>query len=145
MTFSILLKFIVVLVLIYIAFIDYKHRIIPDKCSIAIACLGIVNTAYDFGNVMSYIISAALVFAFFLILAMVTNGGMGGGDIKLLTALALIFGRDILLVILFTYTAATIMLIPGLFNKKLKFSSSVALGPYITFGVFVQVINLIFI
>lgn len=145
MAFSILLKFIVVLILIYIAFIDYKHRIISDKCNILIASLGIINIVYDFENAVSYLISAALVFVFFLILAMVTNGGMGGGDIKLLTALALIFGKDVLLVILFTYTAATIMLIPGLFFKKLKFSSSVALGPYVAFGVFAQVINLIFI
>lgn len=145
MTFSILVKFIVIVILVYIAFIDYKQRIISDKCNIVIACIGIINVIYDFENVVSYLVSTTLVFLFFLILAMVTNGGMGGGDIKLFTALALIFGRDILLVILFTYTTATIMLIPGLFSKKLRFSSSVALGPYIAFGVFVQVINLIFI
>lgn len=143
MVLSKLIYLITVIILIYIGFIDYKQKIIPDKLNILIAALGIINVIYDFGNIKSYLISAVSVFAFFLFLAMVTDGGIGGGDIKLLTALALIFGKDILLVLLFTYTTSIIVLIPGLIFKKLKFNSSIALGPFVAFGVLVKVIILL--
>ncbi|WP_326910698.1 prepilin peptidase [Sedimentibacter sp. MB31-C6] len=138
-----LIYLITIIILIYIGFIDFKQKIIPDKLNILISILGIINVIYDFGNIKSYLISSVSVFAFFLFLAMVTDGGIGGGDIKLLTALALIFGKDILLVLLFTYTTSIIVLIPGLFFKKLKFNSSIALGPFVAFGVLVKVIILL--
>ena len=145
MTIGILLKFIIVVILVYIAFIDHKYRIIPDKCTALVFFIGVVNVAYDYRNIVTYLVSALVVFAFFLILAMVTDGGVGGGDIKLFGVLGLVFGKDIILVLFFTYMAAIIVSAVGLIFKKLKFSSSVAMGPFVAFGAFVQVINLLFI
>ena len=145
MAFGLLLKFIVVAILMYIAIVDYGHRMIPDKCNVAIACIGVVNIVYDYRDVVTYLVSALAVFVFFLILAMLTDGGIGGGDIKLFGALGLEFGEDIILVLFFTYAAAMAISVIGLLFKRLRFSSSVAMGPFVAFGVLVQVVNLIFI
>jgi leader peptidase (prepilin peptidase)/N-methyltransferase len=145
MAFGLLLKFIVVAILMYIAIVDYGHRMIPDKCNVAIACIGVVNIVYDYRDVVTYLVSALAVFVFFLILAMLTDGGIGGGDIKLFGALGLVFGEDIILVLFFTYAAAMAISVIGLLFKRLRFSSSVAMGPFVAFGVLVQVVNLIFI
>lgn len=42
----------------------------------------------NFESYKIYIASSAITFAVFLFLAVVTDGSIGGGDIKLLTALA---------------------------------------------------------
>lgn len=131
------------ILLIKIAYNDYKHKIIPDKLNSMIALLGIFNLILNYENCKIYIASAAITFAVFLLLAVLTDGGIGGGDIKLLTALSLIFGINILEIVAITFTSATIILIPGLILKLINTKANVALAPYICFGVIIVSIKLI--
>ncbi|WP_326911550.1 prepilin peptidase [Sedimentibacter sp. MB31-C6] len=123
------------------AYIDYKQKIIPDKLNIIIVLLGIINTMIDFKNCKVYIALAAIIFTVFLFIAIVTDGGIGGGDIKLLTALSLIFGISMLEIIIFALLIASIISIYLIIVRKQKYNSSIALGPYICIGVFVSLID----
>ncbi|WP_440977661.1 prepilin peptidase [Sedimentibacter sp. LTW-03] len=128
-----------ILLLIKIAYIDYKQKIIPDRLNLIVGLLGIFNLILNYKNCKIYIASAAITFAVFLFLAIITNGGIGGGDIKLFTGLGLIFGLGILEVITVTFTLAAIISIMA----GLKRNNNIALGPYICAGVlFVIVKNL---
>lgn len=125
---------ITVMLLIIIAYIDYKQKIIPDKLNVAIAILGIINITLDFKNIKTYILSTIIVFTFFFILAVLSKGGIGGGDIKLFTALSLVFGYDMLWIIEYSYIIAAVVSIIMLILKKTNLKSSVALAPFIMLG-----------
>jgi len=132
-----------IILLIKIAYIDYKQKIIQDKFNIIMVLLGIFNLIINFQNCKVYIASAAIAFTVFLLMAVITDGGIGGGDIKLLTALSLIFGTNILEIVAITFTSATIILIPGLISKRINAKENVALAPFVCFGVIIISINLI--
>ena len=72
-------------------------------------------------------------FAVFLVLAVATRGGIGGGDIKLIAALGLWLGTDQLLTV-----ACTGMILGGvaalllLVTKRRKRGEMFAYGPYFT-------------
>lgn len=131
---------ITIILLIIIAYIDFKKHIISDKFNIAIGVLGIINVIYDIENLKIYLISTCLVFIFFLILAITTKGGIGGGDIKLFTALSLIFGTNILTVITITFTVATIFSMLKLFLKQMSVKENVPLAPFVCLSVIMVVI-----
>lgn len=130
-----------ILLLIKISYIDYKQKIIPDKLNSIIALLGIFNLILKYENCKIYIASAAITFAVFLLLAVLTDGGIGGGDIKLFTALGFTFGIHVIEIICFTFLTAGVYSIYLVLIKKQKFNSNIALGPFILVG---TVISLLF-
>lgn len=125
---------ITVLLLVKISVIDYKQKIIPGKLNIMVAMLGIFNLILNYENCKIYIASSAITFAVFLLLALITDGGIGGGDIKLFTALALIFGTKILLIVAFTFVLAAVISMMKILTKKADLKESIALAPYICAG-----------
>lgn len=132
-----------ILLLIKISIIDYKQKIIPNKLNLILTLLGILNLIINSQNCKVYISSAGITFAVFLLLAVITDGGIGGGDIKLLTALSLIFGSNILMIVTIAFTVATIFTIPKLFFKQMSVKENVPLAPFVCLSVImVLIINL---
>lgn len=125
------------------AYIDFKQKIIPDRLNIVVTLLGILNLILDFQNCKIYIASAAITFAVFLFLAVITDGGVGGGDIKLFTALGLIFGPRILLIVTITFAIAAIFSVVKIIMKKADLKESIALAPFICIGTSAYVIMLL--
>lgn len=123
-----------VALLIKISIIDIKQKIIPDRLNIIVTLLGIFNLILNYENCKIYIASAAITFAVFLFLAIITDGGIGGGDIKLFTALGLVFGHEIMLVITATFVVAAIITIPKVLLKRIKTKESIAVAPFICAG-----------
>lgn len=110
--------------LLLASYIDIKKRIIPDTINIIILIIAIVINK---GNIKNNIIPALIIFLITYIVAYITNDGFGGGDIKLLTALALYIGDKIYII---TLIAAVTGLIIGLIKKQ----KNIPFGPYIAFG-----------
>lgn len=133
---------VLILLLIKIAYIDYKQKIIPDGLNLIIALLGIFNLILNYENCKIYIASTAIVFAVFLFIAIVTDGGIGGGDIKLFTALGLIFGMEILLIIAVTFSLAAIISLLRVVLKRINMKERIALAPYICVGAFICLIKI---
>jgi prepilin signal peptidase PulO-like enzyme (type II secretory pathway) len=131
-----------ILSLIKTAYIDYKQKIIPDRLNLIIVLLGIFNLILNFKNCKIYIASAAITFVVFLFIAIITDGGIGGGDIKLFTALSLIFGQEMLLIVAVTFSLAAIISIVKVMLKRINIKDSVALAPSICIGVFACLIKI---
>ncbi|MCT4563552.1 MAG: A24 family peptidase [Maledivibacter sp.] len=76
-----------VVVLIYASYCDIKTRIIPDKVHVMIILLGLIRV-----NWFDSILGLLLVPLPFLVVALLKEGSMGGGDIKLVGACSFFFG-----------------------------------------------------
>ncbi len=103
--------------------------------------LGALNLILNIQNCKMYIASAAITFAVFLLLAIITDGCVGGGDIKLFTALSLIFGTEIMLVIAVTFILAAIISFARVMLKRINMKDSVALAPYICVATILVMLN----
>ena len=78
-----------VLVLLYAAYYDYKHRIIPDKVHVIILLLGLIDI-----SVVDSLLGLILVPLPVLIVA-IMKGGVGGGDIKFIGAISFFLGFEV--------------------------------------------------
>jgi prepilin peptidase CpaA len=76
-----------ILLLVYVAMIDIATRLIRNEICLALAFLGIVGQFASPMQVAESLIAAAILFL--LLLVVYQRGWMGGGDVKLLVALAI--------------------------------------------------------
>lgn len=76
-----------ILLLVYVAAIDIATRLIDNEVCLALALLGIVGQLAGRTHVLELLIGAAVLFS--LLIVLYGRGWMGGGDVKLLAALAL--------------------------------------------------------
>lgn len=134
-----------IILLFRIAYIDYKQKIIPNRLNLVVTMLGALNLILNIQNCKIYIASSAITFAVFLLLSTITGGGIGGGDIKLFTALGLIFGYEIILIIAVTFTLAAVISMYKIIFKKVNIRESIALAPYICAGTILCLIKNLYI
>ncbi|HEU4797732.1 MAG TPA: prepilin peptidase [bacterium] len=80
-----------VLMLIAIFFVDLEHRIVPNAITYPGTLLGLLLSVPE-GRVLDAVLTAAGAGAFFLLIALVSRGGMGGGDIKLAAMMGAFLG-----------------------------------------------------
>lgn len=76
-----------ILLLLYAAATDVAVRLIPNEVCLTLALLGIVSRLDSPAQIILSLIVAAILFA--LLFIIYTRGAIGGGDVKLLTALAI--------------------------------------------------------
>lgn len=126
-------------ILIVICVIDYYRQIIPDELVLLILCTTIVYkvSAY-FLNGMPVLIKDSI-FGFltggllFLAIAVISNGAMGGGDIKLIAVLGLILGlKSTLLNILLSFIIGAVVSIYLLLSGKKGRKDAIPFGPFIS-------------
>ncbi|MBR1126672.1 A24 family peptidase [Bradyrhizobium iriomotense] len=75
-----------ILLLLYVATLDVATRLIRNEICLALALLGIASQLASPMQIAESLISAAILFL--LLLVVYTRRWMGGGDVKLLVALA---------------------------------------------------------
>ncbi|QOZ26351.1 prepilin peptidase [Bradyrhizobium sp. CCBAU 51753] len=75
-----------ILLLLYVATIDVATRLIRNEICLALALLGIAGQLASPMQIAESLIVAAILFL--VLLAVYTRGAIGGGDVKLLVALA---------------------------------------------------------
>jgi prepilin peptidase CpaA len=76
-----------VLLLLYVATIDVATRVIPNEICLAVALLGVVGQLANPMQVVQSLIVAAILFL--LLLALYSKRWLGGGDVKLMVAVAI--------------------------------------------------------
>ena len=79
-------SFLEILLLLYVAATDVTTRLIRNEVCLALALLGILSQIASPMQVVQSVIAAAILLL--LLLLVFTRGWMGGGDVKLLVALA---------------------------------------------------------
>ncbi len=118
------------------SFIDLDYKIIPDKILLflSLAGLPLILVQHHTGAVR-YIAGALLGGLLLLLPALVSRGGMGGGDIKLAGVIGLYLGWQKILLVLFS--ASVLAALSGaawVLVKKKSFRESMPFGPFLAAG-----------
>ena len=119
--------------LIVLAMIDIDHGILPDKITLSGCFVGMVLSILRPDISLLYAISGILAAGGFLfIIALVSGGGMGGGDIKMMMFVGSFTGP--LIGVSSIFLGALIGLIanlPGIIKGDLGMKSSLPFGPFL--------------
>lgn len=126
-------------VLIVITFIDLEHKIIPDRLNIAGAIIGIIYIILDKTVIFDRLIGFSIGLGLFLVIAVLTNA-MGGGDIKLMAVLGLIFGiKGVLFITLLSFVVGAIISVVLLILKVKSRKDQIAFGPFISLSALIYI------
>lgn len=107
------------------AYTDAKRGEIDDWVSIVLLTIGIISGIRN-GDMTVRLIWCAAVFIPMILLALIRPDGIGGGDIKLYTSLALAMKQEIYQILFLSCLAAVIF---ALFTRRYK--SPLRMGPFI--------------
>ena len=119
-----------ILVLIYASYCDIKTRIIPDKVHVMIMLLALIRI-----NWIPSILGLLLVPLPFLVVALMEEGAMGGGDIKFVGACSFFLGFSVGLIGSSVGLAFGILVNVLYFRyMRLDYYGKVALVPYLGVG-----------
>ncbi len=137
--FTLFLMIPTIVLLLVITATDFEVQLIFDAATLPLAVLGLISTIFNCYNTNSYttlldnLLAASIGGLLFFLLAIITKGGIGGGDIKLIAALGLWLGPARLTTVICTGlllggTIAFLLLITG----RKKRGDSFAYGPCFT-------------
>ena len=126
--------------LVVVTFIDLSHQIVPDRITLPGMVIGILAAATVLpAGLLNALIGILLGGGLFYLVAVLSRGGMGGGDIKLIAMIGAFLGwRDVLLTIFIAALAGSIV---GLYlmivlGKGRKYP--VPFGPFLALGAVVS-------
>ncbi len=117
--------------LIWAAITDYRKRIIPDWIWIILLLIGIASAFWLPYPTLVQRIAGFLLPGLCLFFLAMKYGGVGGGDIKLTSAIGFCFGLNALAVILFA------ALLPACIYAKATRQRSVPLATFLCIGFFI--------
>ncbi len=132
---------IIISILLVISIIDFYHQIIPDILLVLVIIITVLYrvTVYYIYGIPIYLLDSLIGFLaaglLFTIIALVSNGGMGGGDIKLIAILGFILGlkKTILNILLSFIIGAAVSLFLLTSGKKGR-KDAIPFGPFINIG-----------
>ena len=128
--------------LIIITFIDLEHKIIPDIITLPGIPLGILfSTLLLQQSLWDSLMGILLGGGIFYLVALLSRGGMGGGDIELGAMIGAFIGwRYILLTIFVAVFSGSIISIALLIAGKKGRKDMVPFGPFLALGTFVSIL-----
>lgn len=131
-------------ILIIISFVDIEYRIIPDKIILFLFAMGISFCLLGCISVKGAFYGMLFGGGIILLLALISPGAIGGGDIKMMFAIGLILGTYKVIAALFLsfILAAVISVFLLLFRIKgrkdyIPFGPFLSLGSFIAFNFFI--------
>jgi len=136
-SFDFLVYAVVAPALVIITAIDIEHQIIPDVITLPGIALGLVVGTYTIGyadSLFGFFAGGGL----FYLLAVLSNGGMGGGDIKYIAAVGALLGWQKVLLVIFI--GALLGSVVGVFQitvQKKSRKSLIPFGPFLATGTLV--------
>jgi leader peptidase (prepilin peptidase) / N-methyltransferase len=123
--------------LIAITAIDLRHQIIPDVISLPGIVVGFVANSLLPGGVgwLDSLIGIAVGGGIFLVIILVSGGGMGGGDMKLGAMLGAFLGwkLGLLALLLGVLAGGAVAVVLLLFGRKGR-KDAIPFGPYLALG-----------
>ncbi|SHJ68361.1 type 4 prepilin peptidase 1 Aspartic peptidase. MEROPS family A24A [Anaerobranca californiensis DSM 14826] len=127
-----ILHYLFFMVLVAVTVVDLEKMIIPDSFNLVLTVIGVLEIIYT-KSYFNLAVGFSLALFFFLI-AVISKGGMGGGDIKLAFPLGLFLGGSLgVLAILLAFfiggTVGVILLALGQSRKK-----AIPFAPYLVLG-----------
>jgi len=122
--------------LLVVTFIDLDHQIIPDRITLPGMIIGLVTSAVVLPiTFLNSILGLLLGGGLFYIVAAVSRGGMGGGDIKLMAMIGAFLGWKLALLTIFigALTGSFVGLFLMAFKGKGR-KYPVPFGPFLSLG-----------
>ena len=123
-------------IFIIITVSDIKYMLIPDKILIVFAGIFLVERIFiPLTPWWDSLLGAVIGFTILLVIAIVSKGGMGGGDIKLFALIGFVVGTKVMLLsfMLSTFYGAFFGIL-GLIFKVFKRGEPIPFGPFIAAG-----------
>ncbi|NLM61176.1 MAG: prepilin peptidase [Clostridiales bacterium] len=136
-------------ILIPVAFIDYKHHIIPNRYVLICAAIALVFGIYEVAAGMDELADKAadmiigLLFggSVFGLGSLMSKGGVGMGDVKLFAALGLALGFQMTFsLVLYTLICSAVAGALLIAAKRATSKTRLAMGPYILAGMILLII-----
>ena len=118
--------------------VDIRHRRIPNALSAALLLIGILSAGFSRGwaGLADGMLGATLAFAVFLIPYLL--GGMGGGDVKLMTGFGALTGAQgvlpALLLVAVAGALTSVLFLIYRWLRGLAFSAAIPYAPAIVIG-----------
>lgn len=137
-----------VMLMIPIAVIDFKEKIIPNKIlliglifTVCLICVQVVSQPEYLLNIVgTSLIGALMSGGIFLIASLIVKGGIGAGDIKLFFVLGLLLAFEgIFNVLLYSMILSAVFGILLLILKKKKYKDTLPLAPFALAGVILSI------
>ena len=133
--------------LVVIGVIDYKHTIIPNGSIIFGLIAGLIYRLILplvleleipwIDSILGLLIGGG----FFLLIAIIFNGGMGGGDIKLMGMLGFFLGLNkIIMVTFLSFIIGAVFTLPLLALKKKSRKDMIPFGPFIALSALITML-----
>jgi leader peptidase (prepilin peptidase) / N-methyltransferase len=121
---------------IIISVSDVAYMMIPDKVLLVFAGIFLLERIFiPLEPWWNPLLGAAIGFSVLFVIALVSNGGMGGGDIKLFALIGFVVGVKILIVAFFLSTLlGTVFGLIGMLFGFVKKSKPFPFGPFIAIG-----------
>lgn len=130
-------------VLLVISIIDYSYYKIPDGLNGLIILLGVVYLMFNKSEVsmMNHLLGLVVGGGLFLLISIISKGAMGGGDIKLMGSLGLLFGwQKILVIALLAFNIGAIMSIIMIVCKIKNKKDTIPFGPFIAVSAYIVLV-----
>ncbi|MBI5749849.1 MAG: prepilin peptidase [Nitrospinae bacterium] len=127
--------------LIIIAFIDLEYKIIPDVITLPGIIIGLtISLTMPNITLLNSIKGLLLGGGLFYAIAILSRGGMGGGDIKLIAMVGSFLGwKNVLLTIFLGSLFGSIVGIVLIILKKKNRKDMVPFGPFLSLGAIVSI------
>ena len=117
--------------LTFITITDFEQYVIFDAMMLPFAIVGLCCTLHMQSPLGEHVAAALGGGLLFFLLAVITKGAIGGGDIKLLAAMGLWFGfRSLIIIIIYGLLSGGVAALLMLITKQKKRDSYFAYGPY---------------
>lgn len=125
--------------LIIVSFIDLEHQIVPDVITLPGLALGLLLSALFLPiTFMDSLMGALLGGGLFYAIAAIYEGGMGGGDIKLIAMIGAFIGwQQVLLTIFLAAFVGSVIGLALLVTKRKKRRDPIPFGPFLALGAIV--------
>ncbi len=126
--------------LVVITFIDLYHKIIPDLISLPGIVVGLLACIFflppSFWDALA---GAAIGWALFYLIAVVSRGGMGGGDIKLIAMIGAFLGwkKMLLTIMVGSFSGSVVGVLMMIFFRKSR-KYAVPFGPFLSLGALIS-------
>ena len=122
-----------IFLLVLMTLTDFEQYMLFDAMTLPLAIIGAAYAWHTGLNVCDHAAAAAVGGGIFLLLAIISKGSLGGGDVKLIAALGLWLGSQKLLnVVLFGTVCGGVSALLMILAKKKNRDSYFAYGPYFT-------------
>lgn len=120
-------------ILIVICFIDAKSQIIPDEVILLGLLAGIIFSCIDSKNLLKNYIPGALIGSgILLFIVIISKGGMGGGDVKLMAVIGMFLGwRKAILTLFVSFILGGIFAFILLVTRRKSGKDTIAFGPFL--------------